>query len=104
MIVTKVQLVRAVMADTGLTKEQASNAVNSVISNILSAIAAKDTVSLVGFGTFKADHKEAHQARNPSTGGLVNIPEHYKPKFSFAESVRLSFRDGDTDKYLKETN
>lgn len=40
-----------------------------------------DSVSIPGFGTFKQKKSEPRTARNPQTGGIVNVPAKTKVVF-----------------------
>ena len=40
-----------------------------------------ESVTLIGFGTFKAVDCAARTGRNPSTGEAIRIPAMKKPKF-----------------------
>ena len=63
------------------TKKEAQAAVDCVITSITEALKNNDSVTLVGFGTFKAVHKEARKGRNPQTGQEINIAARNTPKF-----------------------
>lgn len=63
------------------TKKEAQAAVDCVITAITDALKNDDSVTLVGFGTFKAVHKEARKGRNPQTGQEINISARNTPKF-----------------------
>ena len=41
----------------------------------------KDTVTLVGFGTFKVAQRKARKGRNPGTGEEIEIKAKKVPKF-----------------------
>lgn len=45
-----------------------------------------DSVVLKGFGTFKRKHVAAKTARNPQTGGTVQIPARSVLRFSASKS------------------
>jgi nucleoid DNA-binding protein len=63
------------------SKKDAKAAVDCTIKSISEALSNNDSVTLVGFGTFKTVHRKARQGRNPQTGKEINIPKHNKPKF-----------------------
>ena len=52
------------------TKKEAQAAVDRVLSSITGALRRGDTVTLVGFGTFKVQQRKARQGRNPQTGAV----------------------------------
>jgi DNA-binding protein HU-beta len=63
------------------TKKEAQAAVDSVLNTIKQSLKKKDTVTLIGFGTFKVDKRKARKGRNPQTGDVINIKAKRVPKF-----------------------
>ncbi len=63
------------------TKKDAQAAVDCVFATIISALKKKETVSLVGFGTFRVTKRKARKARNPQTGAEITIKAKNVPKF-----------------------
>ncbi|MFH1624043.1 MAG: HU family DNA-binding protein [Pseudomonadota bacterium] len=63
------------------TKKDAQAAVNCVFGSIAKALKKKDTVTLVGFGTFKVAKRKARKGRNPRTGELIKINAKKVAKF-----------------------
>ena len=63
------------------TKKEAQAAVDCVFSTITKALKKKDTVTLVGFGTFKVNKRKARKGRNPRTGENIKIKAKNVPKF-----------------------
>lgn len=78
----KSELVDKVAAQANLTKVDASAALDAAVNVIMDAVAAGDTVTLVGFGSFKAAARAAREGRNPKTGESMTIPAGVAPKFS----------------------
>lgn len=76
----KADLVKEVAKVTE-TKAKAQEAVDCVFSAITEALAKGDSVSLVGFGTFKVSDRAARTGRNPQTGEAINIPASKAPRF-----------------------
>jgi DNA-binding protein HU-beta len=72
--VTKQELAAKVAEDAGLTKVTAWAAVESALDGIVKALKKGDTVTLVGFGTFKTAVRKARAGRNPATGAALKIP------------------------------
>lgn len=68
-------------ASEGLSKQQASEAVNTVLSAIAEELAAGREVRLSGFGTFAVVERGAREARNPQTGETMTVPPRKNPKF-----------------------
>lgn len=63
------------------SKKEAQAAVDCVFSAITNALAENETVTLVGFGTFKAVERQARKGRNPQTGEEIEIAARNVPKF-----------------------
>lgn len=70
------------------TKKQAQAAVDCVFSTITKALKKKDTVTLVGFGTFKVDKRKARKGRNPQTGEEIKIKAKKVPKFVAGKALK----------------
>ena len=69
----KVELIEAVAQEAGLTKADATKAIDATFATITKALANGDKVPLVGFGTFAVSKREAREGRNPRTGETVKI-------------------------------
>ena len=76
----KGDLVNEVAKITG-TKKDAQAAVDCFFSTITTALKNKNTVTLVGFGTFKVSERKARIGRNPQTGEEIKIKAKNVPKF-----------------------
>ena len=63
------------------TKKEAQAAVDCVFESITKALKKKDTVTLIGFGTFKVNKRKARKGRNPQTGEEIKIKAKRVPKF-----------------------
>ncbi len=70
------------------TKKDAVAAVECVLSSITKALGEGDSVSLIGFGTFKVAERKARQGRNPQTGAEMYIPASKVPKFTAGKSLK----------------
>jgi nucleoid DNA-binding protein len=70
------------------TKKEAQAAVNCVVSTITNALKKNDTVSLVGFGSFKVGQRKARKGRNPRTGAVINIKAKKVPRFTPGKALQ----------------
>ncbi len=70
----KVELVEAVAAKAGLTKADATRAIDATFGAITKALKKGDKITLIGFGTFGVSKRSARVGRNPQTGAEVKIP------------------------------
>ncbi len=74
------------------TKREAQAAVDCVFSTITKALKKKDTVTLVGFGTFKVDRRKARKGRNPQTGEEIRIKAKKVPKFVAGKALKAAIK------------
>ncbi|HKK98642.1 MAG TPA: HU family DNA-binding protein [Desulfotignum sp.] len=63
------------------SKKDAQTAVDCMVKSITDALSKNDSVTLVGFGTFKTAERKARKGRNPQTGKEIDIPSRNVPKF-----------------------
>jgi len=70
------------------SKKNAQEAVDCVLSTISMALGNGDTVSLIGFGTFKVAERKARKGRNPQTGEEIYIAASKVPKFAPAKALK----------------
>lgn len=70
------------------TKKEAQAAVDTVVQAITDALAKGNSVTLVGFGTFKAVKRDARTGRNPQTGAPINIKGRNVPKFTPGKALK----------------
>ena len=84
----KRELVDAVSKDTGITKKDVEGVLNSITANITKAVSKKDSVSLVGFGTFSSTKRAARTGKNPQTGEKIKIPAATVPKFKAGKAFK----------------
>ena len=70
------------------TKKEAQAAVDCVFSTITSALKKNDTVTLIGFGTFKVAQRNARNGRNPGTGEEIKIKAKKVPKFVAGKALK----------------
>ena len=70
---TRSTLSEAVFKNVGLSRNESSNLVDSVFSEILSSLVKGDDVKISSFGTFIVREKKERIGRNPKTGQEVPI-------------------------------
>src|SRR3546814_12067933 len=77
----KQDLIGTVAESSGLSKSDASKAVEGVFDAISGALKKGDEVRLVGFGTFSVTKRKASTGRNPRTGEPMTMKAYAQPKF-----------------------
>lgn len=84
----KQELIASVAEATGLSKNDASKAVEGVFDTISGALKKGDEVRLVGFGTFSVSKRKASTGRNPRTGEPMKIKASTQPKFKPGKGLK----------------
>ena len=84
----KSQLVDSIAKKSGLTIKDSTAAVNAFLDSVKEALAAGDSVTLIGFGTFLVRDRAARQGRNPRTGNVVEIPAVKVPAFKAGKPLK----------------
>ncbi|MDD3655740.1 MAG: HU family DNA-binding protein [Atribacterota bacterium] len=84
----KSELIDKVSYDRGVTKAHAKAAVECIFDNISEALAKKESVRLVGFGTFGVRVRAARTARNPRTGKKISLPKTNVPFFKPGKELK----------------
>lgn len=84
----KQELIGSVAESAGLTRSDASKAVESVFDSISAALKKGDEVRLVGFGTFSVSKRKASTGRNPRTGEPMSISASTQPKFKAGKGLK----------------
>ena len=88
----KAEIVEKIAKDTGLTKVTAAAAVESLIDGITKALKKGNSVSFVGFGTFKTASRKARTARNPQTGAAIKIPKRRVARFTAGKALKAAVK------------
>lgn len=71
---TKAELTEKVAKDVGISKGDATKAIQSVLEGITQGLKKRNSkVTLVGFGTFKKVYRKTRMGRNPQTGEKIKI-------------------------------
>lgn len=84
----KQELIAKIAKDTGATKTMAAQAVDSLIQAVTKALKKGDSVTFVGFGTFKTSQRKARTARNPQTGATIKIPKRKAVRFVAGKALK----------------
>jgi DNA-binding protein HU-beta len=67
-------------------------AVDCIFSTVTKALKKKDTVALIGFGTFKVAQRKARKGRNPGTGEEIKIKAKKIAKFVPGKALKDAVR------------
>jgi len=84
----KGELVDAVAGRAGLSRADATKAVDATLDAIQDTLASGGSVSLVGFGTFSVKARAARMGRNPRTGEAIHIAASNVPGFKAGKGLK----------------
>ena len=84
----KRELIEAVAASAGLSKADATKAVDGVLDSVTRTLAGGGGVSLIGFGTFSVKARAARMGRNPRTGEAIQIKASKVPGFKAGKALK----------------
>lgn len=90
---TKAEFIDRVSARSGLSKRDASTAVDAFLDCVTDALKDGESVSFTGFGKFSIQQRAARQGVNPRRPGeKVTIPAATVPKFSAGSALKQAVR------------
>lgn len=78
----KAELIEVAAKEAGISKAAANKALDAMLAAVVKAVSKADSVTLVGFGTFKSAKRAARTGKNPKTGDTIKIPATTVPKFT----------------------
>lgn len=86
---TKAEFVELVQKNGGFdSKTAAERAVKAFTDSIEEALVKKESVSLVGFGTFSTAEVAEKSGKVPGTDKTYTKPAHTAPKFKFGKTIK----------------
>ena len=84
----KSELIEAIAKSADLSKAAAGNALDGALTAIKASLKKGNSVTLVGFGTFKVGKRAARTGRNPRTGAAIKIKAAKVPKFTAGKALK----------------
>jgi DNA-binding protein HU-beta len=84
----KAELIEVISKNSGITKTQAGDALDSFTGAVIATLKKGDTVTLVGFGSFSVSQRAARNGRNPQTGETIKIKASKVPKFKSGKDFK----------------
>ena len=86
----KSELIDVAATEADISKAAAGKALDAILAAVVKAVAKGDTVTLVGFGTFKSSKRAARTGRNPQTGAELKIAATTVPRFTAGAGFKAS--------------
>jgi nucleoid DNA-binding protein len=90
---TKAEFVDRVASRSGLSKRDASKAVDAFLESVQESLVQGEPVSFTGFGKFSPQQRGARQGVNPRTGEKVTIQAATVPKFSAGSALKAALKN-----------
>jgi len=90
--VTKSEFVDQVSSESGLSKGDASDAVDAVLTVIQGTLQRGGDINFTGFGKFSVAERGARQGVNPQTGERIQIAASRVPRFSAGSSLKKAVK------------
>ena len=84
----RVELIDAIAAETGLTKKDIDATLKSFMNVVSDTLQKKESVQLIGFGTFTTVDKPEREGRNPSNGETIKIAASTAVKFKAGTALK----------------
>ena len=84
----KADIVDKIAGEAGITKTQASTALDATVNCITASLKKGERVTLVGFGTFATSQRKARTGRNPQTGKPIKIAAKRVAKFTAGAELK----------------
>ena len=84
----KQELIAKIAKDADLSKSTAAAAVDSFFDGVTKALKKGDSITFVGFGTFKTSQRKARTARNPQTGAPIKIKARRVVRFTAGKALK----------------
>ena len=84
----KSELINHIAASAGISKTQATAALQAVETGVIDTLASGGQVTLTGFGTFKVNERAARIGRNPKTGEELQIAASKVPTFKASKALK----------------
>ncbi len=85
---SKEALVDQIVANTGLSKKDATAAISQVTQAVTDLMVKGKDISLIGFGKFSVKDVPARTGRNPSTGAEIQIAARKQVKFTPGKGLK----------------
>ena len=88
----KTQLIEAIANEAGISKGDAKKGLEAFVNVISSTLREGDKITLVGFGTFLVERKQARMGRDPRNGAPIKIAAKnvakFRPGLELSEQVK----------------
>ncbi len=90
----KMELVAALASKAGISKSDAENCLNGLVSIVTEKMKAAEKVAITGFGTFGITDRKARTGVNPQhPSQKIQIPAMRVPKFTAGKTLKDTLKN-----------
>ena len=90
----KAELIKIISEESGISRNEANLALESLLENIKNSLFQGERVSLVGFGSWSVANRAAREGRNPQTGQIIRIESKSVIKFKASDFLNKKPKGG----------
>ncbi len=90
---TKKEIVKSISDELGLTQLRTKEIVQKTFDAIVETLVEERRIELRNFGVFEVKMRAARKARNPRTGGQVEVPAKFVVTFKPGKEMEAKVRD-----------
>lgn len=90
---TKKEIVKAISEELGLTQLKTKEIVQRTFDAIIDTLVEDGRIELRNFGVFEVKKRAARKARNPRTGGQVEVPAKFVVTFKPGKEMEAKVRE-----------
>lgn len=90
---TKKEIVKAISDELGLTQLKTKEIVQKTFDAIIDTLVEDGRIELRNFGVFEVKKRAARKARNPRTGGQVEVPAKFVVTFKPGKEMEAKVRE-----------
>ncbi len=90
---TKKEIVKAISDELGLTQLRTKEIVQKTFDAIVETLVEDRRIELRNFGVFEVKMRAARKARNPRTGGQVEVPAKFVVTFKPGKEMEAKVRE-----------
>jgi DNA-binding protein HU-beta len=90
--ISKGEFVDKVASTADITRKDAENAVNAVLTTIEDSLKAGEEITFTGFGKFHVAQRGAREGRNPRTGETMQIAATKVPRFTAGSGLKKAVK------------
>lgn len=84
----KLEIVKVVAEETGLTQKEVNAVVDSVVAAIIAELKKGHDVNIAGFGKFAVKKRAARVSINPRTKQPIDVPASKAPTFKAGKQFK----------------